>query len=99
MATTSNAAMRKKTLFHVPLFAKQTTSMRASIGTLLLAAILLSGCDSPGTPDWMRRPLRAPRDSGELVILTVRGARRGRRLQSGVPGESQPDNRIAARRR
>ena len=50
-----------------------TASMRASIGALFLAAILLSGCDSPDTPDWMRRPLRAPRDSGELVILTVRG--------------------------
>jgi membrane-bound lytic murein transglycosylase F len=50
-----------------------TAGMRASIGTLLLAAILLSGCDSPDTPDWMRRPLRAPHDAGELVILTVRG--------------------------
>jgi membrane-bound lytic murein transglycosylase F len=40
---------------------------------LLLAAILLSGCDFFATQDWLRRPLRAPQDSGELVILTVRG--------------------------
>jgi hypothetical protein len=29
MATTSNAAMRKKTPFHVPVFRKQTTSLDA----------------------------------------------------------------------
>ncbi len=46
--------------------------MRA-FGAILIAAMLLSGCDLPNLPDWLRSPLRAPRDSGELVILTVRG--------------------------
>lgn len=41
---------------------------------VLLLSVILAGCDSPALPEWLRPELRAPRETGELVILTVRGA-------------------------
>lgn len=43
---------------------------------MIFLAVLagLSGCDSARLPDWLQPALRAPRESGELVILTVKGA-------------------------
>ncbi|MBL8515489.1 MAG: membrane-bound lytic murein transglycosylase MltF [Betaproteobacteria bacterium] len=40
---------------------------------ILLVVALVAGCDSAKLPDWLRRELRAPRETGELVVLTLRG--------------------------
>lgn len=46
--------------------------MRAC-AVLVVCALLLAGCDAPSAPDWLRRPLLSPRESGKLVVLTVHG--------------------------
>jgi len=52
--------------------------MRSALVIFLVALLLLTGYlvgrDSSRAPDWLRRELRAPRETGELVILTVSGA-------------------------
>ena len=45
--------------------------MRAVL--FLAVILLLSACERATVPEWLRRPLRAPRETGELVILTLRG--------------------------
>jgi membrane-bound lytic murein transglycosylase F len=42
-------------------------------GAALAGALLIGGCDSPHAPNWMLRTLKPARESGELVILTLRG--------------------------
>jgi membrane-bound lytic murein transglycosylase F len=46
---------------------------RARLAALLVAGVLLAGCDFGAVQGWLHGPLRAPRETGELVILTLRG--------------------------
>jgi membrane-bound lytic murein transglycosylase F len=34
---------------------------------------MLSGCDTRSAPEWLGGSVRAPRDTGKLIVLTVRG--------------------------
>ncbi|MDX2218528.1 MAG: membrane-bound lytic murein transglycosylase MltF [Burkholderiales bacterium] len=61
------------------------------LGGALLLSTLLAGCDSPSLPEWLRRDLRPPRETGELVILTVRGATTLQRNPGGYKPRQDED--------
>ncbi len=44
------------------------------LAALLLLIAMLTSCDGARLPAWMQSELRPPRETGELVILTVQGA-------------------------
>lgn len=59
-------------------------------GALLLSMVLV-GCNAGSLPDWMRGELRAPRETGELVILTVRSATTMQRNPGGFKPRQDED--------